>query len=312
MNEKMKPGGVDLILTSPPYSTLRNYEQKEVPSVNISELAPAFMKILNPMGGTLVWNIMDVLPPDNTRGKKWGYDGLPYKQVLEFMEAGFSLHQTIIWDKGNSAFTYDIVNKRYWVTYEYVFVLTTGKQAPKAWNPLKDRVNKTIHHDRQVHGAYKRRNIDGNQIMGSTHLRTMHTEEYGYRTDIWKIPRGGGATHGEQEARTLHSAVFPEELARSVVLTYSDRGDLVYDPFCGSGTTCVLAKKYGRKWLGTEINQKYVDYAKKRVALTSMVPEALDGFLLAIEEMKADEEKKKKEEEKEEEYDPTDQKWNCD
>lgn len=62
-----------------------------------------------------------------------------------------------------------------------------------------------------------------------------------------------------------HSAVFPEKLAGSLIMSFSKEGDIVYDPFMGSGTTGVAAVKLNRRWIGSEISAQYCDYAIKRI-----------------------------------------------
>ncbi|MDE8535591.1 site-specific DNA-methyltransferase, partial [Staphylococcus aureus] len=65
--------------------------------------------------------------------------------------------------------------------------------------------------------------------------------------------------------RTSHPAPFPGQLARDHILTWSNPGDLVLDPMCGSGTTCVQAIENGRQFLGFELSQTYVDEANQRI-----------------------------------------------
>ncbi len=67
-----------------------------------------------------------------------------------------------------------------------------------------------------------------------------------------------------------HPAMFPEELARRVMLLFSFRGDLVLDPFAGVGTTCVAARRHGRSFLGIDIAEEYCTTAKRRVADVQM------------------------------------------
>ena len=63
-----------------------------------------------------------------------------------------------------------------------------------------------------------------------------------------------------------HPAMFPEELARRVMLLFSFRGDVVLDPFAGAGTTCVAARRNGRRFLGIDVSKEYCDTARRRVA----------------------------------------------
>ena len=63
-----------------------------------------------------------------------------------------------------------------------------------------------------------------------------------------------------------HPATFPESLAADHIHSWSCAGDVVYDPFCGSGTTCKMAHLQKRNWIGSEISQEYVTLAEKRIA----------------------------------------------
>ena len=76
------------------------------------------------------------------------------------------------------------------------------------------------------------------------------------RTNVWEI---------HPETNSKHTAPFPLGLAERVITYYSYENDLVFDPFIGSGTTAVAAKKLGRNYLGFEIHQEYVDMANERL-----------------------------------------------
>ena len=76
--------------------------------------------------------------------------------------------------------------------------------------------------------------------------------------DIWQIQRGKKVTNS-------HSAVFPEELVKTIIENFSNEGDLIYDPFMGTGTTAVVAKKLNRNFLGSELTQQYFEVIKSRL-----------------------------------------------
>jgi len=75
---------------------------------------------------------------------------------------------------------------------------------------------------------------------------------------VWDIPP-------ESAKRVGHPAPFPIALAERVIHLYSYAGDVVLDPFCGSGTTCLAAQRLGRRWVGYEINEEYCALARRRV-----------------------------------------------
>ena len=69
----------------------------------------------------------------------------------------------------------------------------------------------------------------------------------------------------------LHPAMFPEQLAKDQIISWSNEGDLVLDPMCGSGTTCKMAKQQGRNYIGIDISKKYLEIAERRMAQEVMM-----------------------------------------
>lgn len=82
--------------------------------------------------------------------------------------------------------------------------------------------------------------------------------ERGTLGDIWNISRG-------RKIDKSHGAVFPEKLVSTILENFSDEGDIVYDPFMGSGTTAVVSQKLNRKWLGSELSPNYCELIQKRI-----------------------------------------------
>jgi site-specific DNA-methyltransferase (adenine-specific) len=80
----------------------------------------------------------------------------------------------------------------------------------------------------------------------------------GTLTDMWSIPRA-------YQKSNENGAVFPEELVEKVLINFTKEGDLVYDPFFGTGTTGAVAKKMGRRYIGSEISKEYVKIARDRI-----------------------------------------------
>ena len=76
--------------------------------------------------------------------------------------------------------------------------------------------------------------------------------------DLWEIKR-------ERSKGESHGAIFPQELVATILENFSEEGDVVFDPFMGTGTTAVVAKQLNRKFIGSEISQKYIDIANKRL-----------------------------------------------
>ena len=92
------------------------------------------------------------------------------------------------------------------------------------------------------------------------------TKEHGTLTDVWRLGVGYGKTT-KDDFVFAHPAVMPEQLAERPILTWSDAGDLVLDPFAGTGTTAKMARLHGRRFMGCEISAEYLRIAEKRLAL---------------------------------------------
>ena len=172
--------------------------------------------------------------------------GTSFRQALYAMECGFKLHDTMIWDK--SAVTFPDSN-RYLPSFEYMFVFSKG--APKTFNPLKDRPN--IWAGTKAHGTWRQK--DGT-LKGKTNKQQVF-EEFGIRFNVWKIP-------GEKHNTTGHPAVFPLRLAKDHILSWSNEGDLIFDPFLGSGTTRIAAYDTNRRFIGCEISKEYFENQERR------------------------------------------------
>ncbi len=232
-------GVIDLTVTSPPYDNLRTYKGYDF---NFEEIAKELYRVTK-QGGVVVWIVGDA----TINGSE---TGTSFKQALYFKEIGFNLHDTMIWNKGSFAFP---SKNRYHQVFEYMFIFSKSK--PNTLNPIKDRKNLYLG-DRGASG----RNKDGIRNTGKSTVR----EEYGKRFNIWNYPIGGRHCTKDKIAYK-HPAIFPEALAQDHILSWSNPGDIVLDPMCGSGTTCKMAKLNGRNYIGIDIAEEYVELARRRV-----------------------------------------------
>ena len=149
-------------------------------------------------------------------------------------------------------------NITYWQCFEYMFVLSKGM--PKTINLIRDRENL----EARIKGCKgTKREKDGSL----THVYQSGYQQFGRRTNIWQYLTGKGHSTKDVVA-TLHPAIFPEKLVRDHIKSWSNEGDVVLDPFMGSGTTAKVARALGRKYIGFEISQQYVDLANKRLQET--------------------------------------------
>ena len=229
---------VDLTVTSPPYDDLRNYNGY---SFDFEKTA-RYLYNVTKQGGVVVWVVGDAT-------KNGTESGTSFKQALYFKEIGFNLHDTMIWNKGGFSAVGALVT-RYAPVFEYMFIFTKGKI--KTFNPIKDR--KTINGGKKASGTVRQK--DGSTKPMS---KVMTINEYGQRYNIWDM------SPQRQKGKDVHPAPFPEILAQDHILSWSNEGDLVLDPFMGSGTTAKMAKLNNRNFVGFEISQEYVDIANQRL-----------------------------------------------
>ena len=232
---RLDAGSIDLTVTSPPYDNLRLYNGY---SFDFEAVARELYRITKD-GGVVVWVVGDATIDGSETGKS-------FRQALFFKEIGFNRHDTMIYQKHNFS---NPSSNRYHQIFEYMFVFSKGK--PKTFNALKDRPNVEAGKIGSW-GKNTSRQVDGTMVERKRKVNT----EFGMRYNIWRI---------KTEMKPLHPAPFPEELARDHVLSWSNPGDVVYDPFMGSGTTAKVAIVTGRKYLGSEISSEYWEIAQKRI-----------------------------------------------
>ena len=232
--KQIDDNSVDLVVTSPPYDNLREYKGY---SFEFEKIAKELFRVTK-KGGILVWIVNDAT-------NKGDETGTAFKQALFFKECGFNLHDTMIWFKPNS-FNFGS-NSCYRQSFEYMFVFSKGKI--KTTNLIKDIPTKLK--GQKVKGARKHangvRDVVPDFVVG----------DYKKRNNVWEIPVG--------TSNNGHPAIFPEKLAEDHILSWSKERDLVLDIMCGSGTTCKMALKNNRKFIGFDISQEYVDLANKRL-----------------------------------------------
>lgn len=241
--EKLKDlpnGSIDLTVTSPPYDNLRTYNGY---SFDFEGVAKELYRVTK-QGGVVVWVVGDQV----INGSE---SGTSFKQALFFKEIGYRLHDTMIYDKGKVVFP---DANRYHNCFEYMFVFSKGK--PKTTNLLADRKNKY---------QTQRKNSSFRQKDGSIKSKQVKsTPEFGIRYNIWQCSNGYMQSTADKFA-FKHPAMFPEKLAEDHILSWSNEGDTVLDPFAGSGTTLKMAKKNKRNYIGIEISAEYIKICEERL-----------------------------------------------
>jgi len=232
---KMPDNFIDLTVTSPPYDNLRTYNGY---SFDFESIAKELYRVTR-QGGVVVWVVGDA----TINGSE---SGTSFRQALYFKEIGFNLHDTMIYEKSTSPFP---MHTRCNQLFEYMFVLSKGK--PKTFNPIKIPTL-TGGKKRKKDGGYRQK--DGT-IKTAKYETRKETKTIG---NIWRYSVGG-------KREDNHPATFPEQLANDHIISWSNEGDLVYDPFMGSGTTAKMAIANKRNWIGSEISAEYCEIIEKRL-----------------------------------------------
>ena len=232
-------GIIDLTITSPPYDSLRDYKGYDFP---FEAIADELYRITAD-GGIVVWVVGDRI--------NGGRSLTSFRQALYFQEIGFSAHDIMIYQKKNTPF---MRSNAYTNAYEMMFVLCKGK--PATFNPLKVPTARhgmeLLTHNKLPDGINKKK------------LGELKKEKT--RTNVWSYAVGLGGTTRDKIA-FQHPAVFPEKLALDHILSWSNPGDLVLDPMCGSGTTGKMALLHDRQFIGIDISAEYIEIARQRLEM---------------------------------------------
>lgn len=242
---KFPDGKIDLVVTSPPYGNFRDYKGY---SFNFEAIANQLFRVVKD-GGVVVW-----ITGDATMGGS--ETGTSFEQILYFKSIGFRLHDTMIYVKTGIAFPSTQAHARYHQVFEYMFVLSKGK--PKVFCPICDRdVDRTIDYTKKT-----KRDVDGR--VKNMHTKNMDKQIWGKRYNLWQYSAGINVS-SKDKISFNHPATFPERLAEDHILSWSNEGDIVLDPMCGSGTTCKMAMLNKRKFIGIDIAREYCNIAKERI-----------------------------------------------
>jgi len=228
---------IHLTVTSPPYDKLRDYKGYSFP---FEEIADELYRVTAP-GGVVVWVVGDRI--------NGGRSLTSFRQAIYFQEIGFSAHDIMIYQKKNTPF---MRSNAYTNAYEMMFVMSKGK--PRTFNALKIPTQRhgmeMLTHNKLPDGINKKK------------LGELKKEKT--RTNIWSYAVGLNGTTKDKIA-FQHPAVFPEKLALDHILSWSNPGDLVLDPMCGSGTTGKMALQNDRDFIGIDISAEYIEIARQRL-----------------------------------------------
>ena len=281
---------VDCCITSPPYYGLRDYQVEgqigleDSPEEFLDKLVEIFTEVLRVLKpeGTLWLNIGDTYNgyKGNARQKnmetmyaghrhqptrkpnhglecKWlkpkDLIGIPWMLAFSLRSVGWYLRQDIIWHKPNPM--PEAVKDRCTKSHEYIFLLSKSARYYFDADAIKEKAvsdNKPhmVHHRRIENGTY----------------RTIHSDyeipasEYRNKRDVWTV--------AVRPSKGSHFATFPQQLIRDCVLAGCPKGGVILDPFMGTGTTAMVARMYGRQYIGFEINAEYMSIINKKIQIT--------------------------------------------
>jgi len=237
--KRLKEPPVDMVITSPPYGSLREYEGY---GFDFEAIAQGLFDVMKD-GAVLVWIVGDQV--------KDGSESLQsFKQAIFFVDqVGFKLNDTMIYKKIGGLPNND--GCRYEQEFEYAFCFSKGM--PKTFNPIM-KYNKWF--------GIKNKENSGN-VGTSKDKKTKHSAMK-ERTVKEKSPIGNVWEYGvgfkkstTDDISFQHPAIFPEKLAADHIRSWSNPGDLIFEPMAGSGTVIKAAISLNRDWVASEISTKY-------------------------------------------------------
>lgn len=292
---------VNMCVTSPPYYGLRDYGEEgqigieQSPDGYIERLVKVFDEVYRVLtnDGTLWLNIGDIyagsgkgpmslavagngknkeLYQKDSRiyevPKKWDgikpkdLIGIPWLLAFALRERGWYLRSDIIWYKKNCM--PESAKDRPTKTYEHIFLLAKSRQYYFDYKAIQEPL-KQVSIDRYKRGRSANSKYVGQQ--GITQVRENFSDfdqQFRRKRDVWEVSTN---TYKMDE----HFAMFPEKLIEPCILAGSKVGGIVLDPFFGSGTTGAVAKRFGRDYIGIDLNAQYLEKAKERIE--KVIPE---------------------------------------
>ena len=290
-------------VTSPPYYGLRNYGNEEnqigqenTPEEFIDQLVNVFKEVRNVLtdDGTLWVNLGDSyynyrpgkgqsypkqsvsktnqdLPTQcNKRGNKLDglkekdLIGIPWMFAFAMRSDGWYLRQDIIWHKPNPM--PESVKDRCTKSHEYIFLLSKNKKYYYDNEAIKEPVKQDWGTRNRTNGKYHN---SGSGL--SPHSGLTKSYDRKNKRDVWTVTN--------KPYKGSHFAVFPPDLIEPCILAGSREGDLILDPFIGSGTTAMVSKKHNRHYIGCELHEEYQELIQQRVPDQKVVQNGLTELI---------------------------------
>ena len=286
--DEVKEKSVQAIVTSPPYWGLRDYKadgqlgEELVPEDFVLKLTAFFRKCKRVLkdDGTLWLNIGDTYfgakgghweggnsitsdatgdnyrmhrkaPPKHHRLKTKDLTGVPWMLAFSMQKDGWYLRQDIIWHKPNPM--PEAVKDRCVKSHEYIFLMSLKPRYYFDYKAIQEKAV-FVGDNRGARNDSRRDETLANSMAANS----QPTGEFRNKRSVWSI---NTAQSGE-----AHFAVFPEKIPEMCIKAGTKEGDVVLDPFMGSGTTANVAKRLSRKWIGIELNEDYAVFINNKTS----------------------------------------------
>ena len=283
-------GKARMCVTSPPYYGLRDYGgeasqigQEQTPEEYIQSLVEVFRSVRDVLAddGTLWVNIGDSyynyrpgkgqsypkqsvsktkqdLPEQcNKRGNKLeglkekDLIGIPWMLAFALRSDGWYLRQDIIWHKPNPM--PESVRDRCTKSHEYIFLFSKNRKYYYDNEAIKEPVKQDWGTRNRTNGKYHN---EGTGLQPHSGLTKSYTTKN--KRSVWTVTN--------KPYKGAHFAVYPPELIEPCIKSGSEEGDIVLDPFIGSGTTALVSKKLNRNYIGCELHEEYGKLIQKRLS----------------------------------------------
>lgn len=236
---------IDLTVFSPPYDDIRDYKKNW--RFDFAQLGRHLFRVTKP-GGVAV-----VVIGDGT--KNFAKSLTSFRLAVHWVdEIGWKLFESVIYKRdGNPGAWW---NHRFRVDHEYIFMFFKGNR-PKTFH--KEHLMVPSKHAGKIYSGTDRLTNGGFKVIEPKAVNPMKC-----RGTVWEYAASN--TEGNR-LKLQHPATFPDKLASDLILCFSEPGEIVLDPMCGSGTTCVQARLNNRQFIGIEISQEYCEIARKRLSI---------------------------------------------
>jgi site-specific DNA-methyltransferase (adenine-specific) len=265
----LEDGSVQCVVTSPPYYRLRNYGvdgeigQEKTPEEYIEKLVKVFREVKRVLcSDGVLWIVIGdsyFSSSDHPILKPKDLIGIPWKLAFALQADGWWLRSDVIWEK--PACLPESVKDRPTRSHEYVFLFAKSENYYYDQDAIREPHGgkEGRKHSHWGEGKFNGYTDGKNGLTPQSFDQDHHYHPLGRnKRTVWEVT--------SEKFEGEHFATFPKRLITPCVLAGSKPGDLVFDPFCGSGTAGVVAVDNGRNFFGMDINSEYVKMAKKRIA----------------------------------------------